>query len=1009
MSKRKPLSMQKTFFLAILTPGVVLVALLIIVSVFSYLFTSTNDQVYFILMLAIGGVLAVLFLVTFILSFRRLRQIYVDGVFRVTKENLEKLGQGDNSFEHYPDLPISEIRELNHWLDDASDRWRVSVLYSREIDFDELGITFVDREHHLVTEDYLLEHLNTLIHASNAFTVGLLSLFYDIGKEALNEEEKERLLQTADRAFAFIPCRIFAFGKDEKSLLCYLPGIDSLRIIKEKITGFCADLSVSKPQPTGMALAGIKSAMVCYPHSSLGDMISDLTYAKRQLAPMTFFLPDRKRIVGKDFTLNEHQDSVAFFNKVLLPVRHLPGKGDDRETEILKRVFEAVAAYIGSDFHDVVILESTTNHYYSYFGDREHQIPSEMIENLISIVDEDNSFYFSSRTSCSDVIARYVDDFGISSGILYALYNGEKCAGVLYYGKREGEMVLDAYMKEALIRLGEAFTDYFFLAEKERRASFFQRETEHILGLSNYMIYKVEDSTLKLTYFSPNLKAYFPRCELGEPCYKAIYGLERMCPHCPMKTFGKKMEEQRVKMSSKVRNVFFETSLTLNDEKSHERSLLVERVQSNESSDPYDKNWLSYSYATLIRQLEDAYLIHSRGYLLLLSLDNLEKFVTSQGSEGACFSIRVFIQEIKKALDTHDVYAYNPSCVALLLPRIGHVEIIDVCEKVYEISKKHYFDDGSGEDSFTLTYLPLGYPRGHTSALDFLSHAEEFYRNGDYKSGRDFIYFHDHSISRSASKKDHMLAVIDEVFATKTANCVVLQPMVTASDKKIFGAEVLLRVEDTQRHNFFRADELSRIAEANGRISIITESLLNFVADLYNEHGNSVFALNSFHRISINVDAAFLKDTELSKKVAALYNDQHLGKDFLAFEVPEDLIGEDFSGEGNAFATSVALLVCDRYTGKYVSMEKLKKYGFREVKLPRELVNGIDVDAKKLSELAAIVEQAKSLEMKVSVVGVENNAQYQALNNLDPTMLMQGYYFYKPLSRADLINAIVKH
>ena len=1007
----KKLSLSQVFLFTLVGPGVLVLLLLGSTLGFGLAYSFSQSLVHLILLIVFDTLFIAGFVVSLVFGSRYLRKVYVEGIYNVSSENIDKLSQGQNDLASYPNYKLTEIEELNKRLDVLRERWRVSSLYSRHVDYDALGVPYIDKEHHLTDDDFLINKLGILVHASEAFTVGLLSLHYDMGKETLNEEEKKRILSVVFSYFSFIPSALYAFGKEGRSLLCYLPGIDSMRIIREKVSSFAGELSVSKRLPEGMKFFAIKAAMVCYPHSSVADMWTDLLYARRQPDTLTFFLPDRKKTRDEGFLLNQHEDNVAFFNKILLPIRHLPGKGDDEEIAVLKRVYEAVGDYIGADFRNLIRLEKTTNKYYPFFDDRsEKAIDSDLVNKVISIVDEDNSFYFSSRSSCSEEIARTVDDLGVQSGFIYALYNGEQCIGVLYYGRTSGDMSLDSYMKEALLRLGEAYTDYFFLREKEARASYFQRESEHILGISSYMIYKVDDANLNLTYFSPNLKYYFPRAETGIPCHKALYGLEKQCSQCPLRTYAKMVGEEEVaKKGSVVRNVNLETSLTLNDEKSHERSLLVELVDKNApSGDAYDHNWLTYSFATLFHQLNDAFLVHSRGYVLLLRLDNIDHFISLQGSEGANFAIRSFIHDIKDALQTQDVYAYNPSTIGILLPRIGHVEIIDVCEKIYGISKRHRFENVE-DDRFTLTYLPLGYPRGHANANDFLSDTEEFYHNGDYQRNKDFIFFRDHSISRSASKKDHILSVIDQVFATKTASCVVLQPMVQAGEKKIFGAEVLLRVEDTQRHNFFRADELSRIAEENDRIAIITESLLNFVGDLYKEHGSSVFALNSFRRIAINVDASFLKDTSLSQKVQALYTEQKLGKDFLSFEVPEDLIGEGFKTEGNVFADSGALLVCDRYTGRFVSLNKLKKYGFREVKLPREMINGIEIDAKKLEALADIVNGAKDLGMKVSVVGVENDAQYRALMNLDPTMLMQGYYFYKPLSRSDLINAIVRH
>lgn len=1005
----KTRSMRGSFIRAILLPGIALTLLFTSILTFGILYVTTGKSTFQNLLYITATAFTFFYVFVSIFEARSLYHVYQEGLFAISRRNFESLARGEASISTYPEGDIVELKELNNTLSVLNERWSHSILYSVNVNYDEMEVPFVDKQQHLIAYGYLKERIGNLIHVSSAFTIGLLELFYDLGEERLNEEEKQHLLALANRSFDFVAGRLFAFGEGDRSLLCYLPGIDSMRIVKEKMLGMSDEATVSKRMPAGMTMFPLRAAMVCYPYSAVPDLFADLRYAKRQSGHMTIFLPDRKKTKTNGLGLSEHNGEAAFFSKAILPIRRLSGSNPDKDKKELQGVIESIATYLGTDFYDLVAYERNTSRYYSYLSSEDHPVPTRLLEELISIIDDDNSFYFSSRSSCSLVVARDADELGVTAGFMYALFNGQDCLGVLYFGKRGGNLLLDSYAKSSLIRLGEAISDYFFLAEKESRAQAFQDQAEHILGLSEYMVYKIDDATKKLTYVSPNMRAMFPNAVIGEFCYKGLYGLEHMCPRCPLREFAKMQDVRKAKMQGKVREVELETSLTLNDRKSHERTLLIERLSKGEAvGDIYDKNWLVYSYRTLLQQLENAYLTHSRGYLVLITLDNLEYFLTHEGSEGACFSIRSFVQKIKTKLHTHDVYAYNPSSLALLLPRAGQVELIDACEAIYDISKESMLND-TKEDVFTLTYLTLGYPQGYASAVEFLSHAEEFYRNGGYKPGEDMIYFQDRAITRSASKRTHMLHVIDEVFGTKTASCVYLQPMLTAKDKKLFGAEILLRVEDVQRHKFFMADELSKVAEENGRISLITESLLNFVQELYKEHGASLFALNAFQRIAINVDAAFLRDSELASKVNALYEEQHLGKGFLAFEVPESLITDSFNEAGNAFSNSGVVLVCDQYTGKYVSLEKLKAFGFHEIKLPFGLIKDIDVDPKKFEAVASIVNAAKALGLRTSAVGVENSAQYLALRDLDPDMLLQGYHFYKPLSRSDLIAAVISH
>ena len=97
----------------------------------------------------------------------------------------------------------------------------------------------------------------------------------------------------------------------------------------------------------------------------------------------------------------------------------------------------------------------------------------------------------------------------------------------------------------------------------------------------------------------------------------------------------------------------------------------------------------------------------------------------------------------------------------------------------------------------------------------------------------------------------------------------------------------------------------------------------------------------------------------------------------------------------------------DRYTGAHIGSEKLKDLGFNEVKIARDLITKIDKDPIQLKAVADIVKNAKNVGISIACVGVENEAQFQALKNLDNEMVVQGYYLYKPLTRSDLISAII--
>ena len=103
------------------------------------------------------------------------------------------------------------------------------------------------------------------------------------------------------------------------------------------------------------------------------------------------------------------------------------------------------------------------------------------------------------------------------------------------------------------------------------------------------------------------------------------------------------------------------------------------------------------------------------------------------------------------------------------------------------------------------------------------------------------------------------------------------------------------------------------------------------------------------------------------------------------------------------------LFSCDRYIGQYTNIEELSYLGFKEIKIARDIILKIDSDQVKYESLKKMVQACKENNIGVSAVGVENETQFKLLKDLDDEMFVQGYYLYKPLTRADLITALVSY
>ena len=89
-----------------------------------------------------------------------------------------------------------------------------------------------------------------------------------------------------------------------------------------------------------------------------------------------------------------------------------------------------------------------------------------------------------------------------------------------------------------------------------------------------------------------------------------------------------------------------------------------------------------------------------------------------------------------------------------------------------------------------------------------------------------------------------------------------------------------------------------------------------------------------------------------------------------------------------------------------MSFNDIKRLGFDEVKIDRNIIKDIDIDPVKLNEVKEMCNDALDAQVKISVIGIERKEQIGLLKDIDNIEFMQGYYFYKPLEVDEFISLV---
>lgn len=173
-----------------------------------------------------------------------------------------------------------------------------------------------------------------------------------------------------------------------------------------------------------------------------------------------------------------------------------------------------------------------------------------------------------------------------------------------------------------------------------------------------------------------------------------------------------------------------------------------------------------------------------------------------------------------------------------------------------------------------------------------------------------------------------------------------------------------------------------------------------------------MFKVYGFNRLTINTDYSYFADDNFFVEIHNLLVDYHLPRDFLGFEITEKEISYHMS-ELQKFSRGIlnehVVLICDQYTGKYVSLDALKELGISEIKIDRKLVGDIEVNPQHLAEVTDLIKEAEGKNIKASLVGVENADQYLLIKDISKNTNVQGYHFYRPLDKVKFIEELRKN
>jgi diguanylate cyclase (GGDEF)-like protein/PAS domain S-box-containing protein len=262
------------------------------------------------------------------------------------------------------------------------------------------------------------------------------------------------------------------------------------------------------------------------------------------------------------------------------------------------------------------------------------------------------------------------------------------------------------------------------------------------------------------------------------------------------------------------------------------------------------------------------------------------------------------------------------------------------------------------------------------------------------ESGKNNFQFYAESMNaRSAERLDLQSAmhraVIDEQFELR------YQPIVRLRDRRLIGAEALLRWRHPQK-GLISPSEFVPIAEESGLIVPIGAWVLEKACRQL-----AAWQADGIHieRIAVNLSARQFSDGDLAGTVIRALDSSGVAADQLELELTESILMDDVGHSLGQLqdlkAMGVRLAIDDFGTG-YSSLNYLKQFPLNCLKIDRAFVREL-ADEQDQRIVRAIIALARSFNLEVLAEGIEDTEQLQALEALGCDK-GQGFYFSRPLT-----------
>ncbi len=381
--------------------------------------------------------------------------------------------------------------------------------------------------------------------------------------------------------------------------------------------------------------------------------------------------------------------------------------------------------------------------------------------------------------------------------------------------------------------------------------------------------------------------------------------------------------------------------------------------------------------------------------LMFIDLDNFKNINDSLGHKSGDLllkSISVGLVDILRETDC--VCRLGGDEFLVILESIQNKrEVVLLAEKILDKVREPVDIDGNSVS----TSCSIGIALSPDDGVDFdiISSKADMAMYRAKETGRNNFRFFDHQMNKDAQNSISLIADLQSAILNNELS-LSYQPKIDLNTSKVTGAEALLSWQHPERGSI-SPDVFIPLAESSGMIIDIGRWVIEKAcADCkyWVESGYEGIS------VAVNVSTIQFKRGNISSIVINALDQVKLPGNLLELELTESLLIDNYRKLNKILAdlrqAGVRFSIDDFGTG-YSNLSYLKNFEVESLKVDKTFVQRILQRPQDKAIVTAIIQMAKSLNMKTIAEGIESGEVYQLLKSLDCDV-GQGYYWSKAIS-----------